>query len=133
MNLNPKTEHLEKTKWKKGKKGGPGRPKGVRSFKVVIRELLEDKITIEQAGKEKQITKQQAMALKQIDKAIQGADTQAFNAILDRIEGKPHQTNIFEGGERPIRVDLSQFTKSLKKKSTEELQQLAVDKDKKDE
>lgn len=50
------------------------------------REIFIQQVKEKKEGKEKRVL----MADAQIDKAIAG-DTQAFNAVADRMEGKPNQ------------------------------------------
>lgn len=67
-----------------------GRPLGVRNSATVIRRLLElsTKKVNELTGEEE--TYFDEIAFAQLKKAIDG-DTQAFNALLDRMEGKATQ------------------------------------------
>lgn len=51
---------------------------------------------------EKEITVEQMMLFRQAEKAIQKADTAAFNAIMDRTHGKPPQP--IEGMESTIQI-----------------------------
>lgn len=74
------------------KKGNPGKPKGVKHSSTIIRELLALKDTLEDGtvvGREYRVY--DAV----IQEAIAG-NIQAFNSLIDRLEGKPKQetTNV---------------------------------------
>lgn len=90
-----------------GKSGNPaGKKAGTRHTKTLLRELLsvvldrQNPITKET----ERLTAEQLMHLGQIAKAIDDKDTRAYEAILDRIDGRPTQTiandpeNPFDGG-----------------------------------
>ena len=101
------------------KKGEPsrnpnGRGKGVLNSKTRLLKLLElaqnavNPIT----GQRMEFSTIELMDAAQIKKAIDG-DTRAYEAILDRLEGRPHQTNDFtSGGEKlqPLIVVQNQKT-----------------------
>jgi len=69
-----------------------GRPKGSLSAKTIIKKWLETKDDwVHPVTKEKvKLTQYDIIALQQIAKARKG-DTRAFDAVLDRVEGKPKQ------------------------------------------
>ena len=73
-------------------KPGAGRKKGSVSAKTIIKKWLEAKEKIKHpiTGKEVTLTQLDIISLAQLKKARAG-DTQAFNALLDRTEGKPEQ------------------------------------------
>lgn len=78
-----------------------GKPKGAMNSKTVIRRFLEmDAVVINPKTQKKvvlkglkgePITYMEAIIIRMIQRAMKG-DTTAFNAILDRMEGKPKQT-----------------------------------------
>jgi len=79
---------------------GKGRPKG-KSLKTILDAMLDLKAPnalreqVREAfgeGVSEDMTIYEAMALRQIIKALSNADTKAFNAIADRREGKPVQS-----------------------------------------
>jgi len=77
----------------KGESMNPaGKPKGTLSAKTIIRKWLEAKDDwVHPITKEKiKLTQYDIIALQQIAKARKG-DTRAFDAVLDRVEGKPKQ------------------------------------------
>lgn len=81
------------SRFKKGESGNPaGRPPG-RNTKALLRELLQTVLDKEnpvtkETGK---FTAEDLMHLKQIAKAINEGDTRAYEAVLDRIDGRPTQ------------------------------------------
>ena len=79
--------------FKKGDPGGPGRPKGSKNTATVINQYLKSRrkgrnpIT----GKECRMSVRQQIVLAQIGQALSG-NTKAFQAIIDRAEGKITET-----------------------------------------
>jgi hypothetical protein len=103
--------------FKKGNKASPGRPKGVRPMKSIIKEFLECEFDAKNIPPEfqnlkikgKTMTVQQLMTLAQIKKALKG-DEKAYDRIIDRYEGKPTQTVVTEdeeGNKKSINVNIS--------------------------
>jgi len=82
------------TQFQKGKSGNEaGRPAGTRSTKVLLRELLDTILDDENPlSKERgKYSVAELMHLKQIAKAMKEGDTRAYEAVLDRIDGRPTQ------------------------------------------
>ena len=87
---------------------GTGRKKGSKNKKTLIKMLLEshvaDAICDDEVSRAKfnevakhlgeRNTTQLAMYLAMIGKVVNGQDVSAFNAIMDRFEGKPVQKNV---------------------------------------
>jgi Family of unknown function (DUF5681) len=72
------------TRFQKGVSGNPkGRPKGVRNFQTELREELSSKITIQENGKRKRITKRRAVA-KQITTKAANGDLKAIPLLLNQ-------------------------------------------------
>ena len=69
-----------------------GKPKGTLSAKTIIKKWLKGKEKIVNPITKKVVPMSQMdiMVLKQIEKARKG-DTNAFNSLLDRMEGRPKQ------------------------------------------
>jgi|GEM_PF-4171081 len=88
-------------RWKPGQSGNPaGPPRGTR-VSDILKDILEsnkvDVILTNEKGVKKEIhlhsdvSMGRAICIAQVCKAWTG-DTQAFNAIVDRVEGKPSQS-----------------------------------------
>lgn len=78
----------------RGKLGG--RPKGAMSWGTILNKILDQKMTIEEAGKVKKITKRSAMVLElaamAMNENLKPAERlKAMEIILDRTEGKAVQ------------------------------------------
>jgi hypothetical protein len=100
-NPNPNTKGLKPIP--KGVSGNPkGKPKGTLNSKTVIRKWLEmaaeetnpktKRKVIKRDKDGNPLTWMDAMVVAQIKKAVAKNDTAAFNALLDRMEGRPKQT-----------------------------------------
>lgn len=92
-----------------------GRGKGTLSAKTIIRKWLESNEFILNpiTKKQQKLTVLDSMALAQIAKARKG-DTQAFNALLDRIEGKPKQQTEITGLDGKDLLDLNNVSITFK-------------------
>ncbi len=80
-------------KFEKGKSGNPnGRTPGRMNAKTIIKKWLEAKQKGRNpvTGKDETLTQMDIIALAQLVKARKG-DTAAFNALIDRVEGKAKQ------------------------------------------
>lgn len=77
-----------------GNPGGPGRPKGSRDLKTVVREALDMAVRDEIGNRLGSVTGRkietyaEAVVAAQVVAALKG-DTRAFNALADRADGKP--------------------------------------------
>ena len=81
----PPVEH----QWQPGQSGNPnGGPKGPH-LATVVQRILNGESTIEDCGRK--LSRLEAMVIRQVIKAIDKDDTHAFNAIMDRLAGKPNQ------------------------------------------
>jgi hypothetical protein len=88
------------TRFAKGVSGNPkGRPAGVRNFQTELREELSSKITIQENGKRKRITKRRAVAKQIATKAANG-DLKAIPLLLnqsqDLISEREQLTAVFD-------------------------------------
>lgn len=83
----------KKTQFKKGQSGNPkGRPKGRRDNATILKIYLEKMAKgVDFEGEEILAPAWDVMNIRMIYEAMQG-NTTAYNAIIDRIEGKPKQT-----------------------------------------
>lgn len=91
------------TPWKKGQSGNPkGMPKGIKHKKKSLREILDlcidpskYKLPISKILQEKygnRVTIEEAMECAIIAKTLSKGDVSAYNAIKDRLYGKPKQS-----------------------------------------
>lgn len=90
-----------------------GRPKGSLNTKTIIRRWLSAVETAKNAlsGEDEDLTQLDIITIAQIVKARNG-DTFAFNALLDRTDGKPKQFTELSGSEGamlPSSVDYSKL------------------------
>lgn len=76
------------SRFKPGVSANPkGRPKGVRNFQTEINEELRVKITINENGRRKQITKRRAIAKQIVNKSTMG-DLKAIPVLLNETRDK---------------------------------------------
>lgn len=89
-----------------------GRPKGSQNTKTVIRRWLSALETAKNdlTGEDESLTQLDIITIAQIVKARKG-DTFAFNALLDRTDGKPKQYTEFkpDGALVPTSVDYTKL------------------------
>jgi len=72
--------------FKKGASGNPkGRPKGSRNLKTDLVEELHGLVTIVEKGKQKKLTKQQALIKRQMNQALNG-DHKSVKLLLDLMQ-----------------------------------------------
>lgn len=65
-----------------GRSGNPrGRPKAARSLKTIVRETLHERVTIRTNGKDRKVSRLEALVLKQIELASKG-DPRALDKLF---------------------------------------------------
>ena len=70
-------------RFKPGTSGNPkGRPKGTRNFVTLLQQELQQTITVNENGKKKKITRQQAMVKRVVTNALNG-DARAILLLID--------------------------------------------------
>jgi hypothetical protein len=74
------------TRFQKGQSGNPrGRQKGVRNFAVDVRRSLEIPVTLNDKGRPRRVSTQEALMLRLREKALKG-DTRALETLLSLAE-----------------------------------------------
>ncbi len=74
------------SQFKPGKSGNPkGRPKGSKNLTTELAEELAARIPIKEAGKTKKVTKQRAVLMTLIAKALNG-DTKSIGLVIGQME-----------------------------------------------
>jgi hypothetical protein len=69
--------------FKPGTSGNPGgRPKGSRNLRTELEQMMRKPIPVREGGKRKSITRQHAMLLTLLDKAVRG-DLRAFSSVTN--------------------------------------------------
>lgn len=84
--------------FKKGESGNPkGRPKGSKNFMTLLEHELDQKITVNENGRKKEITRMQAMVKRLVADSLQGnlRTTIAMVGLLQR-HGKLDETDTEE-------------------------------------
>lgn len=70
------------SQFQKGASGNPkGRPKGSKNLKTILKKELEEKMTIQEKGKTKNVTKQEAIVKTLVNNTLKG-DKNAMQALL---------------------------------------------------
>jgi hypothetical protein len=70
------------SRFQKGRSGNPlGRQKGVRNFAADVKRALETPVTINDKGKSKRVSTQEALILRQRERALKG-DPRALECLL---------------------------------------------------
>jgi len=104
-------------KFVKGNSASPGHPKGQRHFATIFKELLREEIQLKDFnGKPIKMTLSKAMSTAMARKAIRG-DVNAFNAVADRVDGKPSQEMNLEISTPPVPIYSSRSVKIVKMKN----------------
>lgn len=91
------------------------KPKGSKHFSTLFKEILQEEIELkDKNGKVVKMTMSRAMGLAIARKAIRG-DVQAFNALSDRVDGKPKMDMELEVTEMPTPIYGGLSTKPKRK------------------
>jgi Family of unknown function (DUF5681) len=73
------------TRFRKGRSGNPkGRPKQARNLLTDLHEELQQRITVREAGTERRISRQRAVVIRLLDKALKG-ELGAMAKLLDLV------------------------------------------------
>ena len=77
-------------RFKPGTSGNPkGRPKGARNFATLLQQELQQTITVNENGKKKKVTRQQAMVKRVVTNALNG-DARAILLLIDILKRTGH-------------------------------------------
>ena len=77
-------------RFKPGTSGNPkGRPKGARNFVTLLQQELQQTITVNENGKKKKVTRQQAMVKRVVTNALNG-DARAILLLIDILKRTGH-------------------------------------------
>jgi len=89
MNLKPNTKGLKPPIAGEPSRNPLGRPK-YKFIKDIFNVLLNEEVNLTDSstGQKMNLNRAELMAMSQVKKAVNG-DTRAFQAVIDRIEGKP--------------------------------------------
>lgn len=81
----------------KGHCGGPGKPRGTKTVRQVLHRLFTTNLELDDIyGVPKSMPVIDGLQIAQIKKALKEGDTRAYKELMDRYEGKPHQTQEVE-------------------------------------
>jgi hypothetical protein len=98
----------KKSQFKKGTSGNPkGRPKGSRNVGTLLKRILEERVTVNENGCRKSITKEQAALKQQVNKAASG-DRHAFQLVFSlrqRVEE--------DGGDKRAQLPMSEDDRKI--------------------
>lgn len=100
----------EATRFKPGESGNPkGRPKGAKNFATAIEEELKARITINENGKRRKISKREAIAKQLVNKAASG-DSKAIPLLFNETRQREKQAELVDN---PLENDLAAEDKAL--------------------
>jgi hypothetical protein len=113
------------TQFKQGRSGNPkGRPKGARSLKTDLTNLMEKRLRIREDGEQRHVSGQELMLLKLFEKAAKGdikATTQIIGMVmkLDASEAPEKEPEIITENDRAIVADFLRRNFTSKKDEIE--------------
>ena len=106
------------TRFRKGQSGNPGgRPKGAKNLATLLKEALNEPVTVAENGGRRKITMREAI-IKQHVKRSATADLRATKILLDLvrdIEGRREEGQREEGHSEPGSAETRAFTEVDKK------------------
>ena len=80
-----KEDPSDRGRFRPGRSGNPrGRPKGPRSIRSELAGILKERIGVREGGKHKRISRQHALLLKLLEKAL-GGDIRAATTIINNM------------------------------------------------
>lgn len=85
-------ENIQGHEFKPGQSGNPaGRPKGSKSLSTVLKEMLEEEITVSIDGQPAGKKPFKEVIVRRLLKAANDGDIKAIGTIFDRVDGKAPQ------------------------------------------
>jgi hypothetical protein len=112
------------SQFKPGESGNPrGRPRGSKNFSVLLEEELKQRVTINENGRRRRITKLAAIAKHMVNKSLSG-DPRLLQALLNEIRAGETRAvsaqssiNLDEGDREVIRQIQERLTNTTKEGS----------------
>jgi hypothetical protein len=106
--------------FKPGKSGNPkGRPKGAKSEETILRELLQQKISLNERGKARRITIHEGIFRRIIEDCLKG-NTKSAAFLLNRhhamTSGEPMESGLSEDDEAVLEAYLQKYQSKLNPK-----------------
>src|SRR6266403_4023016 len=106
--------------FKPGKSGNPkGRPKGAKSEETILRDLLQQKISLNERGKARRITIHEGIFRRIIEDCLKG-NTKSAAFLLNRhhaiTAGEPMESGLGEDDEAVLEAYLEKYENRLKPK-----------------
>jgi hypothetical protein len=106
--------------FKPGKSGNPrGRPKGVKNEETILRELLQQKISLNERGKARRITIHEGIFRRIIEDCLKG-NTKSAAFLLNRhhamTSGEPMESGLSEDDEAVLEAYLQKYQSKLNSK-----------------
>lgn len=116
----------EATRFEKGGKGGPGRPKGSVSHDTMLKKHLSQKRSVRVDGKEKKIAIRELVLMTTVKAAAEGKDRDARKYILQelaRIYAAGHESGASAPAELTAAdvLSLAEYEADLRRQGREEL------------
>jgi len=109
------------TRFKKGQSGNPkGRPKGSRNFSTDLGKELRSRVRVREDGKEKSLSKQEAVVKSMVAKAANG-DPRALGLLIkavERFEAEPAPPSDIPSTNEAQLIEI--FTESIRAKARAE-------------
>ena len=93
----------EHTRFKKGQSGNPrGRP--AKNLPALLAAALNEKVTVTENGKRRQVTKREAVIAQLVNKSA-SAELRATKMLIDMLRDIEKRSRPGAGGEKPVRPD----------------------------
>lgn len=113
----------QRTRFKPGESGNPrGRPRGSKNLALLLEEELKQRVTINENGRRRRITKQAAIIKHMVNKALSG-DPRLLQLLLNEIHAHEMRANSSPSGNnlneadhevmRQIRERMTKLTKEV--------------------